>query len=94
MRGIFASCALSALLLAAAWADHHHHGADGSHTHEEYVRWLKLTSPNADFAFGLYKSLNANAAAGKNIIFSPLGISTALSMVSTGAAGETHSQLL
>ncbi|KAF3849571.1 hypothetical protein F7725_019290 [Dissostichus mawsoni] len=35
MRGIFASCALSALLLAAAWADHHH-GADGSHTHEEY----------------------------------------------------------
>ncbi|XP_070705021.1 alpha-1-antitrypsin homolog [Pempheris klunzingeri] len=53
----------------------------------------KLYSPNADFAFALYKSLNAKAAAGQNIIFSPLGISTVLSMMSTGARGETHRQL-
>uniref|UniRef100_UPI0037E7B993 alpha-1-antitrypsin homolog isoform X1 n=1 Tax=Semicossyphus pulcher TaxID=241346 RepID=UPI0037E7B993 len=85
MRGIFGSCALAALLLAAAWADHHHH-------HQE-TSCHKLSSPNADFAFALYKSLNAKAAAGKNIFYSPLGISTALSMLSTGARGETHSQL-
>ncbi|XP_059212288.1 alpha-1-antitrypsin homolog [Centropristis striata] len=99
MRGIFASCALSALLLAAVWADHlpdhhpdHHH--DGSaHSHEGEQSCHKLSSPNADFAFALYKSLNAKAAAGKNIFYSPLGISTALSMLSAGAAGDTHSQL-
>ncbi|XP_035535001.1 LOW QUALITY PROTEIN: alpha-1-antitrypsin-like [Morone saxatilis] len=87
MSGIFASCALTALLLAAAWADHHQHDHDGE------MSCHKLSSPNADFAFALYKSLNAKAAAGKNIFYSPLGISTALSMLSTGASGETHSQL-
>ncbi|XP_051265234.1 alpha-1-antitrypsin homolog isoform X1 [Dicentrarchus labrax] len=87
MSGIFASCALTALLLAAAWADHHHNDHDGE------ISCHKLSSPNADFAFALYKSLNAKVAAGKNILFSPLGISTALSMLSTGARGETHSQL-
>ncbi|XP_049914743.1 alpha-1-antiproteinase-like [Epinephelus moara] len=89
MRGIF--CALAALLLAAAWADHQHHGSD--HSHEGELSCHKLSSPNADFAFALYKSLNAQTAAGKNIFYSPLGISTTLSMMSTGAGGETHSQL-
>ncbi|XP_078130756.1 alpha-1-antitrypsin homolog [Sander vitreus] len=92
MRGIFASCALSALLLAAAWADHHHHHGS-EHSHEGELSCHKLSSPNADFAFALYKSLNNNTAAGQNIFFSPLGISTALSMLSTGASGETHRQL-
>uniref|UniRef100_UPI0037E8546B alpha-1-antitrypsin homolog n=1 Tax=Semicossyphus pulcher TaxID=241346 RepID=UPI0037E8546B len=89
MRGIFSSCALTALLLAAAWADHQSH----EHSHGDDMSFHKLSSPNADFAFALYKSLNAKAAAGKNIFYSPLGISTALSMLSTGARGETHSQL-
>ncbi|KAM6906431.1 alpha-1-antitrypsin homolog [Lycodopsis pacificus] len=103
MRGIFARCALSALLLAAAWADHHHHhhnhdGAGHSHdaaghSHEGDMSCHKLSAPNADFSFALYKSLSTNAAAGKNIFFSPLGISTALSMLSTGAKGETHRQM-
>lgn len=94
MRGIFASCALAALLLSAAWADHHHHHDHSSeHSHEGELSCHKLSSPNADFTFALYKSLNAQTAAGKNIFFSPLGISTALSMLSTGASGETHSQL-
>uniref|UniRef100_A0A3B4WRI7 Alpha-1-antitrypsin homolog n=1 Tax=Seriola lalandi dorsalis TaxID=1841481 RepID=A0A3B4WRI7_SERLL len=78
MRGIFASCALAAALLAVTWGEMSCH---------------KLSSPNADFGFALYKSLNAKAAAGKNIFYSPLGISTALSMLSTGARGETQSQL-
>ncbi|XP_038582104.1 alpha-1-antitrypsin homolog isoform X2 [Micropterus salmoides] len=92
MRGIFARCVLAALLLAAARADHHHHHGS-EHSHEGELSCHKLSSPNADFAFALYKSLNAKTAAGKNIFYSPLGISTALSMLSTGARGETHSQL-
>ncbi|XP_068433291.1 alpha-1-antitrypsin homolog isoform X2 [Clinocottus analis] len=106
MRGIFA---LSALLLAVACAhphhqghdhDHHHghghghdHGTDNAHDHGHKMKCTKLTAPNADFAFALYKSLSAKAAAGKNIFFSPLGISTALAMLSTGAKGETHRQM-
>ncbi|KAM4521919.1 alpha-1-antitrypsin homolog [Odontesthes bonariensis] len=91
MRGIFASCALAAFLLAVALADHHH-GHDHSHEDEE-MACHRLVSPNADFAFALYKNLNAKAAAGKNIFYSPLGISTALSMLSVGARGETQSQI-
>lgn len=89
MRGIFASCALTALLLAAACADHH--GTE--HHHEGEMSCHKVSPPNADFAFALYKRLNAKAAAGKNIFYSPLGVSTALAMLSTGASGTTHSQL-
>merc|ERR1712002_417899 len=99
MHGFFASCALTALLLAAAWADHHghhdhhdHHDHD-HHSHEEEMKCHMLSNHNADFGFALYRSLNAKAAAGKNIFYSPLGISAALSMLSTGAVGETHSQL-
>ncbi|XP_078130998.1 alpha-1-antitrypsin homolog [Sander vitreus] len=92
MRGIFASCALSALLLAAAWADHHHHHGS-EHSHEGELSCHKLSSPNADFTFALYKHLSTNAVAGQNIFFAPLGISTALSMLSTRASGETHRQL-
>ncbi|KAF3702607.1 Alpha-1-antitrypsin -like protein Precursor [Channa argus] len=88
MRGIFANCALAALVLAVAWADHH-----GSDHHGEKPTCLKLSPQNADFGFALYKTLNAKAAAGQNIFYSPLGISTALSMLSAGASGETHSQL-
>lgn len=102
MRGIIASCTLAALLLAVAWADHqhdhhghhhhhHHHGPEpGNHGETCHI----LSHPNADFGFALYKSLNAKAAAGKNIFFSPLGISSAMAMLSRGASGETHNQLV
>ncbi|XP_041661564.1 alpha-1-antitrypsin homolog [Cheilinus undulatus] len=89
MRGIFSCCTLTALLLSAAWADPHSSG----HSHTDDTSCHRLSSPNADFAFALYKSLKANTAAGKNIFYSPLGISSILSMVSAGAKGETHSQL-
>ncbi|KAM6915366.1 alpha-1-antitrypsin homolog [Xenentodon cancila] len=90
MRGIFASCALAAVLLTVVWADHHH---DSDHSLESDANCRKLSPHNADFAFALYKNLNAKAAAGKNIFYSPLGIATALSMLSTGARADTHSQL-
>ncbi|XP_005917159.1 alpha-1-antitrypsin homolog [Haplochromis burtoni] len=86
----FCSCALISLLLAVASADHHLHHNRGS---EDHMSCHKLSAPNADFAFALYKCLNARTAAGNNIFFSPLGISTALSVLSTGAHSETHSQL-
>ncbi|CAI5683171.1 alpha-1-antitrypsin homolog [Oreochromis niloticus] len=86
----FCSCALIALLLAVASADHHLHHNRGS---EDHMSCHKLSAPNAAFAFAFYKRLNARTAAGNNIFFSPLGISTALSVLSTGACGETHSQL-
>ncbi|XP_040921044.1 alpha-1-antitrypsin homolog [Toxotes jaculatrix] len=92
MRGFLASCSFAALLLAVACTHHGHHHGSG-HSHEGEHTCHKLSPPNADFGFALYKSLNAKAAAGKNIFYSPLGISTALSMLSTGARGETHRQL-
>lgn len=89
MRGFIASCTLAALLLAVASAGRLPH-QDDHHQSEG----CKLTNPNADFGFALYKSLNAKAAAGKNIFFSPLGISSALSMLTKGAREETYAQLI
>lgn len=103
MRRITASCTFTALLLAVAWADHHHghdhgHGHDHihpmSHGNHEEMACHKLSPHNADFGFALYKSLNAKAAAGKNIFYSPLGISSALAMLSKGSSGQTHDQLV
>ncbi|XP_026856644.1 alpha-1-antitrypsin homolog isoform X2 [Electrophorus electricus] len=80
-------------------ADHHkhlHHGKD--EPHPQHDRGDKschiLSSQNADFAFSLYKKLVSQPdAKGKNIFFSPLSISMALSMLALGAKGETHSQI-
>lgn len=91
MRGLIASCTLAALLLALASADHHPRRDD---QHDQLTERCKLANPNADFGFALYKSLNAKAAAGKNIFFSPLGISSALSMLTKGAREETYAQLI
>ncbi|KAF3702609.1 Alpha-1-antitrypsin -like protein Precursor [Channa argus] len=90
MPGAFTTYTLTALLLSVTWADHHQHPLPH---HEAELSCLKLSPFNAEFAFALYKRLNAQTAAGQNTFFSPLGISTALSMLSAGASGETHSQL-
>lgn len=80
-------------------ADHHHHlhhGKDEAHpTHEGASDACHLLSPfNADFAFSLYKKLAFRPdAEGKNIFFSPVGISMALSMLAVGAKGSTLSQI-
>uniref|UniRef100_A0A8C9W879 Serpin domain-containing protein n=1 Tax=Scleropages formosus TaxID=113540 RepID=A0A8C9W879_SCLFO len=53
-----------------------------------------LASHNADFAFALYKQLSSQEdTQAKNIFFSPLSISSALSMVALGAKGATHQEL-
>uniref|UniRef100_A0A8C6U641 Serpin domain-containing protein n=1 Tax=Neogobius melanostomus TaxID=47308 RepID=A0A8C6U641_9GOBI len=75
---------------------HHHdhpHNDHSQHHHGDDMICHKLAQPNADFAFALYKNINSKNAAGKNIFYSPLGIATALSMLSTGARGNTHDQM-
>ncbi|KAK2856515.1 hypothetical protein Q5P01_005250 [Channa striata] len=90
MAGVVTGYTLAALLLSLTWADHPHH----PHNHHEAELSCHTLSPfNSNFAFALYKRLNTEAAAGTNIFFSPLGISTALSVLSAGASGETHRQL-
>ncbi|XP_042301432.1 alpha-1-antiproteinase 2-like [Sceloporus undulatus] len=54
---------------------------------------LKIAAGNADFAFRFYHQL-AVEATNKNIIFSPLSISTAFALLSLGAKTTTLSQLL
>ncbi|XP_066532345.1 alpha-1-antitrypsin homolog [Hoplias malabaricus] len=75
---------------------HLHHGKDEPHPSHEGGEDLshKLSPHNADFAFSLYKNLAADPKSkGKNIFFSPLSISMALSMLALGAKGDTHSQI-
>ncbi|KAK2856516.1 hypothetical protein Q5P01_005251 [Channa striata] len=90
MGGVVTGYTLAALLLSLTWADHPHHP---HHHHEAELSCHTLSPFNSNFAFALYKRLNTEAAAGTNIFFSPLGISTALSVLSAGASGETHRQL-
>lgn len=72
--------------------DRHQHGTEKGHD-EEYI-CHQFSDANTDFGFALYKHLNARSDAGKNIFFSPLGISSALSMLAKGAGGDTHRQLI
>lgn len=51
-----------------------------------------VVSGNSEFAFDMYKTLSA-VDEGKNILFSPLSISTALSMTYAGARGNTEKQI-
>lgn len=85
----------------------HHHGGNNNHNHQhghhDHQHGPKghdgedhchlLSSGNADFGFALYRHLKAKSDAKKNIFFSPLGISSALSVLSKGARGNTHRQL-
>ncbi|XP_037541653.1 alpha-1-antitrypsin homolog [Nematolebias whitei] len=89
MYRVFASCALAALLLAEVWADPNH-GSEQSHEGE--IAWRVLSPHNAEFAIALGHHLKSKAA-GENMFYSPLGISTALSMLSAGARGDAHTQL-
>ncbi|XP_004837061.1 alpha-1-antichymotrypsin [Heterocephalus glaber] len=58
-----------------------------------HVDHLRLASSNADFAFSLYKQL-ALKAQNKNILFSPMSVSTALAFVSLGARNTTLTEIL
>ncbi|KAM5272690.1 alpha-1-antichymotrypsin-like [Ctenodactylus gundi] len=53
----------------------------------------RLVSGNTQFAFSLYKQL-AQTYPSKNIVFSPVSVSTALAFVSLGARGTTLTEIL
>ncbi|XP_052442384.1 alpha-1-antitrypsin homolog [Carassius gibelio] len=74
---------------------HLHHGKDEAHpSHDGEDASHLLSTHNADFAFSFYKKLALQPdAQGKNIFFSPVGISMALSMLAVGAKGTTLSQI-
>ncbi|XP_062857598.1 alpha-1-antitrypsin homolog isoform X2 [Trichomycterus rosablanca] len=75
-------------------ADHHLHPALNESHDVANRSYQRLARINADFAFALYKKLISQAdAKGKNIFFSPLSISMALSMLAQGAKDETQSEI-
>ncbi|XP_062974058.1 alpha-1-antiproteinase 2-like [Elgaria multicarinata webbii] len=68
-----------------------HH--DGDTHNGTSVAALKLHPSTVHFALELYKELSS-ASPGKNILFSPIIISAAFSLLSLGAKSATHTQIL
>ncbi|XP_035960240.1 heparin cofactor 2 [Halichoerus grypus] len=56
-------------------------------------RIQRLNILNAKFAFNLYQVLKEQACASDNIFIAPVGISTAMGMISFGLQGETYEQV-
>ncbi|ELW72578.1 heparin cofactor 2 [Tupaia chinensis] len=56
-------------------------------------RIQRLNILNAKFAFNLYRALKDRAGASENVFIAPVGISTAMGMLSLGLKGETHEQV-
>lgn len=67
---------------------HHLNGHDNSS-----IAALKIYTNTAQFGLNLYKQLSS-ASPDKNIFFSPLCISSILSLLSLGARSTTHTQIL
>ncbi|XP_036171654.1 alpha-1-antitrypsin [Myotis myotis] len=61
------------------------------HDHESASH--KIAPNLADFAFSLYRQV-AHQSNTTNIFFSPVSIATAFAMLSLGAKGDTHTQIL
>ncbi|KAK2505800.1 hypothetical protein MC885_004012 [Smutsia gigantea] len=57
------------------------------------TRIQRLNILNAKFAFTLYRALKEQAHPLENIFIAPVGISTAMGMMSLGLQGETHKQV-
>ncbi|KAM5273670.1 alpha-1-antitrypsin [Ctenodactylus gundi] len=65
-----------------------------AHKHDQkHPTTHKITSNVAEFAFSMYQVL-AKQSNTSNIFFSPLSVATTLAMLSLGAKGETHDQIL
>ncbi|XP_031211492.1 kallistatin isoform X2 [Mastomys coucha] len=60
---------------------------------QQNISSYQIASDNADFAFRLYH-LIASKNSEENIFFSPISISISLAMLSTGAVGDTQTQIL
>uniref|UniRef100_A0A8C5WHI6 Serpin domain-containing protein n=1 Tax=Leptobrachium leishanense TaxID=445787 RepID=A0A8C5WHI6_9ANUR len=74
------------------------HRGGGEHDHNpsdqcENMDYYKIASANVQFSIKLFRQLAA-ACPSKNVFFSPLSVSTAFAMLSQGAKGQTHDQIL
>ncbi|XP_034647507.1 heparin cofactor 2 [Trachemys scripta elegans] len=58
------------------------------------TRIQRLNILNANFGFNLYRSLKDRANSSDNILMAPVGISTAMAMISLGLKGQTHQEVL
>lgn len=58
------------------------------------TRIQRLNIFNANFAFDLYRSMKDQANCTENILLAPVGISTAMAMISLGLRGETREEVL
>jgi len=80
-----ATLALSALFACSPALFAQQSGASGKN-------WPDVVNANNQFAFDLYRNLNAQEK-GKNIFVSPFSISSALSMTYEGSSGNTRKQM-
>ncbi|NXN25501.1 HEP2 protein, partial [Nycticryphes semicollaris] len=58
------------------------------------TRIQRLNTLNANFGFNLYRSMADKANSSENILMAPVGISTAMAMISLGLKGQTHQEVL
>ncbi|NWX87071.1 HEP2 protein, partial [Nothoprocta ornata] len=58
------------------------------------TRIQRLNILNANFGFNLYRSVADKANSSDNILMAPVGISTAMAMLSLGLKGHTHQEVL
>ncbi|XP_036996955.2 thyroxine-binding globulin [Artibeus jamaicensis] len=63
------------------------------HSPQQNATLYKMSSINADFAFNLYRRFTVETP-DRNIFFSPVSISAALAMLSTGTCSRTQTQIL
>ncbi|XP_010118571.1 PREDICTED: heparin cofactor 2 [Chlamydotis macqueenii] len=58
------------------------------------TRIQRLNILNANFGFNLYRSVADKVNSSDNILMAPVGISTAMAMISLGLKGKTHEEVL
>ncbi|XP_059038988.1 alpha-1-antitrypsin [Mustela lutreola] len=63
------------------------------HEHHEEPACHKIAPNLADFAFSMYRQV-AHGSNTTNIFFSPVSIATAFALLSLGAKGDTHSEIM
>ncbi|XP_039110483.1 alpha-1-antiproteinase 2-like [Hyaena hyaena] len=86
-------CCLAPRSLADGDAAQDTHAPEHDHAHHEVPACHKIAPNLADFAFGMYRQV-AHESNTTNIFFSPVSIATAFAMLSLGAKGNTHDQIL
>ncbi|XP_058423604.1 alpha-1-antiproteinase 2-like [Diceros bicornis minor] len=74
-------------------ADQKTDASQHDHEHQQELPCHKIAPNLADFAFSLYHHV-AHQPDTTNIFFSPVSIATAFAMLSLGAKGDTHTQIL